>query len=43
MIDTSLSGVASVQYNCAATLSPISGIVPSGYIVKAGTYTEVSD
>ena len=43
VIDTSISGVASVQYNCSATQSPVSGIIPSGYIVKSGSYKEVSD
>src|SRR5262249_41964556 len=43
VIDTSLSGVASVQYNCLATTLPIAGVAPAGFIVKAGTYKEVSD
>jgi len=43
VIDTSLSGVASVQYDCTVTLSPIAGIVPAGYVVQSGTYKEVSD
>jgi hypothetical protein len=44
VIDTSLSGVASLQYNCSATALPIAGVAPPrGFIVKAGTYKEVSD
>ena len=42
VIDTSLSGVASVRYNCTATQSPIAGVVPAGFFVKPGTYKEVS-
>jgi hypothetical protein len=44
VIDTSASGAASLVYNCAATTDPISGgVTPPGFIVKAGTYKEVSD
>jgi hypothetical protein len=43
VIDTSLSGVAAVTYNCAATTGPISAIVPKGFVIKPGTYKEVSD
>jgi hypothetical protein len=42
VIDTSLSGVASVHHNCTATRSPIAGVVPAGFFVKPGTYKEVS-
>jgi hypothetical protein len=43
VIDTSLSGAASLQYNCAATKDPIASVISPGFIVKAGTYKEVSD
>lgn len=43
VIDTSLSGVASVQYNCKATTDPIAPVVPAGFVVKSGSYKEVSD
>src|SRR5262249_506236 len=43
VIDPSLSGVASVSYNCRAAYDPIASIKPGGYIVKTGTYKEVSD
>ncbi len=43
VIDTSLSGVASIRYNCSATTSPLAGVVPSGFFVRQGTYKEVSN
>jgi hypothetical protein len=43
VIDTSLSGAASLQYNCGATTNPIVGVAPAGYIVKAGSYRETPD
>ncbi len=43
VIDTSLGGAAPLQYNCAATKDPTTGVAPTGYIVKAGTYKEVFD
>jgi hypothetical protein len=38
-----LSGVASVRYNCSATTSPIAGVAPAGFVVRQGTYKEVSN
>lgn len=43
VIDTSLSGNSSVAYNCAAVTSPVNGVIPLGFRIKAGTYKEVSD
>jgi hypothetical protein len=42
VVDTSLAGNSAITYNCAAVKSG-GGFVPQNFILKAGSYREVSD